>query len=148
MNRREILKSVMIIPFIGLGTAKIARGKSRTTAPKNKLFTGDPNWGSIITDQGWDAYIESIRAELERFIGMAAVACKDWVLSDFVRFWCGPHIFDISKSEYGANTIHGRREIPRIRWVDFIWSMNDNINYRIDFVQRFNPGYNPKDHKE
>ena len=150
MNRREILKAAIAIPFVGTGVAKIVQAKDKTPIHRQRFVSDNsrnPNWDNVIVNQGWKTYIESIRVELKRFIGKPATANVDWVLPDFVRFWCGPHIFDISKLEYEKNNAHGRREIPQLRWIDFCWGLNDNINYRIDFIQRFDPEYDPREYR-
>ena len=100
----------------------------------------------IITEQGWDIYVESIRAELGRIIGSDVDAEK--YLADIVSFRGQFNMFSISKHEFAKNNDHGRKQIAAIRWIDFIWNMNDEIDERIDFIQKFDPGYNPRDHRD
>jgi len=151
MNRREMLKSVMAIPIIGLGVMKVTQCKSKPTISKNKLFTDNLNWGSIVVDRGWDAYIESIRAELERIIGEPVEAGYAIVQHTTINFRCDElYIFSIEKTEYRRHVCHRKCliAIPETRWVAFCWGLNDVTNMYIDFIQRFDPKYNPRDYRD
>ena len=101
----------------------------------------------IITEHGWDTYVGSIQAELKRITGSDVVAKKHHD-TDIITFRGSYSMFSISKNEFTKNNERGRKQIAVIRWMDFIWGINDEINEQIDFIQKFDPGYNPRDHRD
>ena len=100
---------------------------------------------NLIVDQGWEAYITSIQVEFKRVIGIE-VDLKTYQ-SDAISFQGQFTMFSIAKQEYAKNNARGRKQIVETRWTDFLWNMNDEINNRIDFIQQFDPDYNPREHR-
>ncbi len=118
MNRRSLLKAVVVAPVAGLGTVKAKARSVAETQPGVLIFKDIHQ--KIVVNQGFDAWIESIRAILEDILGIRIVALSDERQIGVIRFFaCDADIywssFLFDRKEYKTNSPNERRRLAESR---------------------------------
>ena len=113
MNRRQILKMAILTPSVGLVN------KVGAISEQPKWYNAD--WSTIIVDQDWDAYVESIRGLLEKILGEQVWVIDDTHIHGLARFYCdlfnnhGDLMF-VRKREYSESTHKSRINTAQARF--------------------------------
>jgi len=148
MNRRDLLKAAMVTPIVGASAIKTMKGT------QTKPIVNNPDWRKVITNQDFNTYTKSICNVLKAYFNN--VSCEwpgdSWDecgSPDQANFWGDDeYLFSIFEQEFEKNNEKNRKWIVEIRWIDYLWSLNDNINSKINFIQQFDPAYNPENYKK
>ena len=120
------------------------------------------DWSELVVDGGVKECVDSICNMVKKLTGIELTTKRDVWVCDFdergkhdepctIFFYDGftPNDwFSIADFEFEKNDKERRVFLIKVRWTDFLWSLNDDINAKIDFIQKFDPAYNPRNYRK
>lgn len=122
MKRREILKAALVAPFY-------KTLKPKTIKKKHKFK--EPDWGKLVCNKGFDAYVASIIATISEFMPDYCVWTKPWGKAgpsgdaSYNVHINGDWLFSVSEYSFKRSSIIERRQRVQIEWINTLWFHQD-----------------------
>ena len=148
MNRRSLLKTAIVAPIVGLGTAKAVGAEAIKVPWVN--FTTQIGWITVrdvdhrfIVDKDFESFVESVRVVLESLLGVMVTATynlRQHMIMEFKPYLPINNWMSIDETEFTGKypTPERRRTFIERRMTTFLNQLNDDFDRCARVAKRLN----------